>query len=145
MDRDCEVAGPSRPRKRSRMQLGSDEIPMALFDEDTDLSSLSDSDTYQSVSTASQMDSSDSENEVTTPSNVTANINWQDKPSNYTPKVYNFDSSNSGIGRHLEFDKNSVPYDYFRSFVTDDLVSKIVDYTNKFESKTSETATITMC
>ena len=47
MDRDCEVAGPSRPRKRSRMQLGSDEIPMALFDEDTDLSSLSDSDTYQ--------------------------------------------------------------------------------------------------
>ena len=145
MDRDCEVAGPSRPRKRSRMQLGSDEIPMALFDADTDLSSLSDSDTYQSVSTASQMDSSDSENEVATPSNVTANINWQDKPSNYTPKVYNFDSSNSGIGRHLEFDKNSVPYDYFRSFVTDDLVSKIVDYTNKFESKTSETATITRC
>ena len=95
MDRDCEVAGPSRPRKRNRMQLGSDEIPMALFDEDTDLSSLSNSDTYQSVSTASQMDSSDSENEVATPSNVTANINWQDKPSNYTPKVYNLDSSKS--------------------------------------------------
>ena len=80
---------------------------------------FNDHDSYFGFSSdTSQMDLSVNENVAITSPNVNADINWQIKHSNYTPKVYNFDSSNSGIGRHLEFDENSVPYDYFRSFIT---------------------------
>ena len=83
------------------------------------------------------MFSSEDENDASCPT-----MTWEKIDESYRPHTYHFDSSSSGINEQLNLNDISSPYDYFRSFVSNELISKIVEYSNNFYKKKLETTDV---
>ena len=127
------LASSSESSKRQKNDImESEEIIELLFDSD-----ISDSEISFSSSNEEEVFSSEDENDASCPT-----MTWEKIDESYRTHTYHFDSSSSGINEQLNLNDISSPYDYFRSFVSNELISKIVEYSNNFYKKKLETTDV---
>ena len=127
-------ASTSKPKKRARQSaMNVENVHDILFENDSNCSYVSSS--YESIHDI----------DIRNTPCGTGDLEWKNNTSSFKPVRYNFDQSQCGVSNDFSIENDGDFYDYFRNFVSEELVTKLVQYTNAFHAKSVGSTVVSSC